>query len=148
MAQAIIDSGSTKADWRIVTGSEVMAFQTTGYNPYFSTADEIRDSIKKEIVPNLQMLQIDRLYFYGAGCAAEERKNQVRLALSQCFENGEIYVDTDLLGAAHGLLGNETGLVAILGTGTNSGMYNGKEIIVNVDSAGYFLGDEGSGAYL
>src|SRR4030095_8556290 len=56
--------------------------------------------------------------------------------------------DTDLLGAARGLLGHDAGLIAILGTGANSGMYNGKSISNNVDSAGYLLGDEGSGAHL
>ena len=52
------------------------------------------------------------------------------------------------MGAARGLLVRRSGLACILGTGSNSCLYNGQEIVKNVPPLGYILGDEGSGAYL
>ena len=40
------------------------------------------------------------------------------------------------------------GIACILGTGSNSGYYNGRAITRNSPGLGYVLGDEGSGAYL
>ena len=53
-----------------------------------------------------------------------------------------------MLAAARGLCGHEAGIVCILGTGSNSCFYNGKEIVNNVSPLGFILGDEGSGAVL
>jgi N-acetylglucosamine kinase-like BadF-type ATPase len=53
-----------------------------------------------------------------------------------------------MLGAARALLGTEEGFAAILGTGSNSCMYDGKKIVMSMDSMGYVLGDEGSGAHI
>jgi glucosamine kinase len=46
------------------------------------------------------------------------------------------------------LLQREPGFAAILGTGTNTALYDGQQITMNVDSLGYFLGDEGSGTHI
>ena len=59
-----------------------------------------------------------------------------------------VTVNSDLLGAARGLLVHQPGLACILGTGSNSCLYDGKEIVKTVAPLGYVLGDEGSGAYL
>ena len=52
------------------------------------------------------------------------------------------------MAAARALWFDEPGIVAILGTGSNSCVYDGINIIEAVPSLGYILGDEGSGAYL
>ncbi|NNE55774.1 MAG: N-acetylglucosamine kinase, partial [Flavobacteriales bacterium] len=52
------------------------------------------------------------------------------------------------LGAARALCGDKPGIAAILGTGSNSCLYDGEYIIKNIPSLGYVLGDEGSGAYI
>ena len=59
-----------------------------------------------------------------------------------------VTVNSDLLGAARGLLVREPGLACILGTGSNSCLYDGKDIVKNVPALGFILGDEGSGAAL
>ena len=59
-----------------------------------------------------------------------------------------IEVHSDLLASARALCGNEPGIACILGTGSNSCYYDGKEIVDNVSPLGYILGDEGSGAVL
>ena len=52
------------------------------------------------------------------------------------------------LAAARGLFKCEAGIACILGTGSNSCLYDGKIIVKNVKAGGYILGDEGSGAVL
>ena len=46
------------------------------------------------------------------------------------------------------MCGHEEGIACILGTGSNSCLYDGKNIVDNTPSMGYILGDEGSGAHL
>ena len=52
------------------------------------------------------------------------------------------------MAAARAVCGHEKGVACILGTGSNSCYYNGKNIAKNSPGIGYVLGDEGSGAYL
>ena len=53
-----------------------------------------------------------------------------------------------MVGAARALLQRSRGVACILGTGSNSCLYDGQSIADNVPAGGYVLGDEGSGAYL
>ena len=53
-------------------------------------------------------------------------------------------MESDLGAAARGLFIEQPGIACILGTGSNSCLYDGKDIIKNVKAAGYILGDEGS----
>lgn len=46
------------------------------------------------------------------------------------------------------LCGDREGIACILGTGANSCLYDGHEIVANIPPLGYILGDEGSGAVL
>ena len=59
-----------------------------------------------------------------------------------------IHVESDMLGAARGLCGRQPGIVAILGTGSNSCFYDGRNLHPGIPALGYILGDEGSGAYI
>ncbi len=63
--------------------------------------------------------------------------------IAEIFSAAEIIIETDLLAAARSLLGNNEGFAAILGTGTNSCIYDGKNIVANIESLGFLLGDEG-----
>lgn len=146
MIKVVVDSGSTKADWRIMEDEKIMAIRTPGLNPYFINSNEIVSIIKQHVLPELPGLSVDAVYFYGAGCGTAIRKQSVFDALASCFTKATVFVETDLLAAARALLKRESGFVVILGTGTNSGNYDGNSIIKNIDSLGYFLGDEGSGA--
>jgi len=51
-----------------------------------------------------------------------------------------------MLGAARSLFGDKPGIAAILGTGSNSCLYNGVDVVCNIPPLGFILGDEGSGA--
>ena len=149
MTQLVCDSGSTKATWCLVSdNSKKEIYKTEGFNPYFVTSDQIIQSLQYQLLKELDANSIDKVFFYGAGCSSVENNLSVSSALKKCFPNAEINVDHDLLAAARALLFDKKGFASILGTGTNSAIYDGKDIVSNIDSLGYFLGDEGSGSYL
>ncbi|MFT6851258.1 MAG: glucosamine kinase [Sphingobacteriales bacterium] len=142
----IADSGSTKTDWRLVSDpSHVKSIKTVGFNPFFVSTQEMIDELMPKLGEYTQA--VDEVYFYGAGCSSLERNEIIELALAKIFPKAYIQVNHDLLAAARGVCGNEPGLVAILGTGSNACVFDGTEIISQTRSLGYLLGDEGSGAY-
>ena len=143
----IADSGSTKTDWCFLDSSrKEHYFMTEGYNPYFCDEHYIINSIKENLPGGIDRLGIKEVYFYGAGCQ-DDKVAVMQGILRSVFSNCEqIAAEVDLLAAARGLLGNKAGFAAILGTGTNTCIYDGNRIINNVDSLGFILGDEGSGA--
>ncbi|EJF08229.1 hypothetical protein [Pontibacter sp. BAB1700] len=145
----IADSGSTKTDWRVIDAdNEYEQVNTTGINPQYLDTDKIYSIFETELLPQLKEKNISAIYYYGAGCSSPERNKRVEDALSRAFPNVPNYVDHDLLAAARALCGHKPGIACILGTGSNSCLYDGKNIIDNVTSLGFLMGDEGSGAYL
>lgn len=148
MMKLIADSGSTSTRWHLVTDSTDGSTQclTAGINPFFQNESEIVDCLKNEFI--LDKSKITSIFFYGAGVAGESQKNVLKSALNQHFALEKIFVESDLMAAAQSLCGRNEGIAAILGTGSNSCYYNGKEIVQHVSPLGYILGDEGSGAVL
>lgn len=145
----IADGGSTKTNWCLLNkAGQKIYFNTEGYNPYFVSTKYIIDSLKKDLPSDLELDKIKEVNYYGAGCSTDDKVKIVVDALQSVFKKASIYVGHDLLAAARALLGLNQGFAAILGTGTNTGVYNGKDIIHNIDSAAYILGDEGSGCYI
>lgn len=148
----IADSGSTKTDWRlIVDKNNIQEAYTEGFNPYFKTVEQIVQSLTDVLLRQFitkNPLDVEEIYFYGAGCSSDDKKQVVREALITVFTNADVIVEHDLLGAARGVCGAHAGIAAILGTGSNSCYYDGNEVVENVPALGYVLGDEGSGAYI
>jgi len=145
----IADGGSTKTNWCLVTGEgKKVYFNTEGYNPYFASKEYIIQSLKQNLPTDLALDQITEVNYYGAGCSTAEKNKIVQEAMQAVFTNSKVNVGHDLLAAARALLGNSEGFAAILGTGTNTCLYDGKNIIQNIDSGAYILGDEGSGCYI
>jgi N-acetylglucosamine kinase-like BadF-type ATPase len=148
MIQLIADSGSTKTHWVLLKNSEVITtFETEGLNPYHYTDSAILKAIGENIIPKVKNAP-DEIHFYGAGCAAEEKKQLMTSSFKKFFPRTAIKVETDLLGAARAILKDQKGVVAILGTGSNAGIYDGKKIVKSFDSLGWIMGDEGSGVYI
>lgn len=50
--------------------------------------------------------------------------------------------------ACHAVSAHKKGIVCILGTGSNSCLFDGNEIIDKAVSLGYIIGDEGSGSHI
>lgn len=145
----IADSGSTKTDWVLVNEGEwVLQHHTQGYNPFFFDEDYIYKSLSENLVPALPPDKMDEIYFYGAGCSSTDKCDIVKAALERAFPQTQVYVSHDLLASARALLGDSEGFAAILGTGANTCLYDGQKVILNIDSLGYMLGDEGSGCYI
>lgn len=148
----IADSGSTKTDWCLCKkGTALNNLQTQGINPYHQSEEAIEGVIREELLPQIpQTVEISKLniIFYGSGCANETACKRVQDAIHKVLGTNSITIHSDLLGAARALCGHEEGIACVLGTGSNSCLYNGKEIIANIPPLGYILGDEGSSAVL
>ncbi|GAA3929826.1 N-acetylglucosamine kinase [Hymenobacter algoricola] len=145
----IADGGSTKTNWCLIdeAGTRIY-FNTEGYNPDFVGTEAILASLQQNLPDTLVQDQITEVHYYGAGISSARKAEIVAAAMRQVFTHAKVFVDHDLLAAARALLGLNQGFAAILGTGTNSCLYNGKDVTLSVDSLGYFLGDEGSGSFI
>lgn len=145
----IIDSGATKTQWALLTTlKDVQHFFTSGLNPYYMTPEVMQQIIESELPDKLLRQPVKEIYYYGTGCSTEENCTVMQSVLQHFFGQAEIVVHHDLYGAAVALLQDQPGIACILGTGSNSCLWNGTDIEENVPSLGYMLGDEGSGTYL
>jgi len=141
----VADSGSTKTDWALCCDGEIDTIvETEGINPVHQSQSEISAilSSARSMMPSPPQ----KVWFYGAGCR-DDLLPTMRQLIGETFES-EAEVGSDLLGAARSLCGHREGIACILGTGSNSCLYDGEKIVANVSPLGYILGDEGSGAAL
>ena len=165
----IADSGSTKTDWTLLHSPHplkwivVTSFQTQGITPVHQTPDEIRQILARELMSQLStfpraalinsrelegtLLSQISVYFYGSGCTPAHVP-MMKQILSEVFSPQNIEVYSDLTAAARSLCQYEPGIACILGTGANSCLYDGQQIVQNTPALGYILGDEGSGSVL
>lgn len=145
----IADSGSFKTHWRFISGeTPAGGFNTTGMNPFFISPEEISQEIRSNIPSDISTDEISEVYFYGSGCGSQAKGQMMIDTLQGVFRNARVQVFTDLLASARACFGTAQGLVAILGTGSHSGYYDGSEVRTSVPSLGYILGDEGSGSQM
>jgi glucosamine kinase len=142
----IADSGGSKIDWRLLTfdGAVVQA-NTPGFNPYYQPIDDLTKNFKEVIVPKVTE-GIHKIFFYGAGVSSEKNQLTIKNAFLKFFPEAQIEIGWDLLAAARALCGREPGIACIMGTGSNSCLYDGQQITGNVANLGWILADEGSGA--
>lgn len=148
----IADSGSTKTAWcRASLDGSREVVHTRGINPAVQDEETVSAILREDLQPWLCDGQgtgkPQAVHFYGAGCIPTVCGRMARL-LGNLIPAGTIEVESDLLGAARALCGHEPGIACILGTGSNSGFYDGQSITGHVPPLGYILGDEGSGATL
>ena len=165
----IADSGSTKTDWVLLHAPHpgffkvVATFHTQGISPVHQTPEAIRQIVGQELVQQLSsfpraeliksgimedsLLSHLQVFFYGSGCTPVHAPHMKQLLIS-VLSTQAVEVYSDLMGAARGLCGHEEGIACILGTGSNSCLYDGSQIVQNTPALGYILGDEGGGAVL
>lgn len=145
----VADSGATKTDWRIIEKSgDSHSFETIGLSPYFNTESDFLSALTHNFPTGLNPNSVKSVFFYGSGCGVQERGETVANYLQIFFSNAKVSAQSDALGAARALFGNQSGIVIILGTGSNITYYNGSSLEIKTPSLGYALGDEGSGAYM
>ena len=144
----IADSGATKAEWVLINNGRKKTLFTQGISPYFLNTEQVADLVETELAKKIKNTVVDEIHYYGTGCANPENARNIKKALQSVFAGAKVNVNTDLMAAARAVCGHEKGIACILGTGSNSCYYNGKNILKNSPGIGYVLGDEGSGAYL
>lgn len=141
----IADAGGTKIEWAFINDNgAVNIVETPGISPIAQSVDEMRSVVEQAIKPATAPT-ISEIYYYGTGCISPEVCAKIKAALPSA---PKVEVHTDLLGAARALYGDEPGIVGILGTGSNTGLYDGVGFASNMPPMGYIIGDEGSGTYL
>ncbi|MHC1702297.1 MAG: hypothetical protein AB9846_00185 [Tenuifilaceae bacterium] len=145
----VADSGLTKTDWRIILSNEqIIPFETKGLSPFFCNKDDYYNALESAFPKDINPLDITKVFFYGSGCAGEEKGLKAQQSLQLYFKKAQTNAYSDLLAAARSLFGDKKGVIAILGTGSNIAYYNGTQVIHRTPSLGFILGDEGSGSYI
>lgn len=150
----IVDSGSTKTDWMFAdSANSYTAVKTSGINPAVQPQEDTDRCLSHELQPEMDERHIctddiTAIHFYGAGCTPEKAGVMTDLLKAHFPKATTVEVASDLLAAARALCGRSEGIVCILGTGANSCIYDGRNIVAHTPALGFILGDEGSGAVL
>ena len=158
----IIDAGSTKMEWILLDGEEVKTrFTTDGFNPNYAERqclENIIHLVETRFIasPDCETpfsrrdksASLQAIHYYGTGCGSEQNCQIIKEIFQHHFPKAEIHVTHDLMAACHAVLGHEKGIACILGTGSNSCLYNGMDIMGKAVSLGYLVGDEGSGMHI
>ena len=147
--ELIVDSGATKAGWFAVEGREIIRkVKTSGMN-FATMSSEAVYALILQARDAMEGLSFSGVHFYAAGLieGSEVFANAVA-ALSAAFPEAHVECASDMLAAARAVCGHGPGIAAILGTGSNSCFFDGRDIVSNVRSGGFILGDEGGGACL
>ncbi|QMU64054.1 MAG: N-acetylglucosamine kinase [Flavobacteriaceae bacterium] len=145
----IADGGSTKADWIALDKSknEVFRVRTLGLNPAVVSQEELTN----RIVNMFQLVnikeEVEEIHFYGAGCGTLKPVAILKEVMESIFTNAKISISEDMLAAVYATSGSKPAIVCILGTGSNSCYFDGKEMHMKFPSLGYSLMDEASGNY-
>ena len=146
--QLIADSGSTSTVWYLENKKKRSLFKTEGYNPYYFSTDEVALSIASTLKGAFDFAAVCSISFYGAGCSNAQSSAVISGALSTVFPQAEIVLGDDLIAAARATAAYSSGVCCILGTGSNSCVYDGQKILRKIPSLGYILGDEGAGSQI
>lgn len=146
----IAESGSTKTDWRSVDKEgTVRSADTAGMNPSTYSGGHFHTTAGQAMtVLNPDGEHVDKIYFYGAGLVTTASVAPIEETLRKWCPDAFIDFRSDLLAAARALFGDGEGIVAIMGTGSNSCLYRGGKIVLNYRPGGFVLGDDGSAAAL
>lgn len=146
----VVDSGATKTEWcSLAEDGQVIRVQTSGLSPTCLDEEHLQTIIRNAVpVINPEGLNVSEVHFYGAGLVSDESSAALESCLSMWCPFARIYFYSDILAAARAVFGDGSGVVAIMGTGSNSCLYQDGSIVRNIRPGGYVLGDEGSGVAL
>lgn len=145
----IVESGATKSDWRLISGGGEQLDRKLFSGINVSTSSMAHNvATLREGLAAFARPELDGIYFYTAGIVTPEVKCLMEKEIRALARVGEIEIQTDLMAAARAVCGRGSGIVAIVGTGSNTCFYDGREVSQKVRSGGYIIGDEGGGAVL
>ena len=145
-----VESGATKTAWRAVyEDGSVRSAQTEGLSPTCLDPERAQEIVRNAIPTlNPEGRLVEEIFFYGAGLVSRESWATLEETLQMWCPMAAVHFYSDILAAARALFGDGSGVVAIMGTGSNSCLYENGEIVRNIRPGGYILGDEGSGVSL
>ena len=147
----IVESGATKGDWRVISpsGEESCRVLSEGTNVSTMTMDAVREIIvdTSEKIAALGH-DIEKIWFYTAGIPTHEIKEALTAVFKDRFPSADIEIEDDLTAAARAVCGHKRGITAIIGTGSNSCLWDGEKVVKKIRTGGFILGDEGSASAL
>lgn len=142
----LVESGATKSEWRVIGTGERF------FLPGMNVSSMPVTAVKKIIGEGLSHIdcaaELEGFYLYTAGVVTETILVELTSSIKKFAPYAFIDIQNDLMGACRAAWGHDSGLVAILGTGSNTGFYDGVRISQKVMSGGFILGDEGSASVL
>lgn len=142
----ILECGSTKSDWSLLAPeSETITFSDHGINPSTLSKKKVDQYIRKGSERLDDPASISKIYHYGAGVSGAKQQKLLDKIYRTYFPNAELFLHDDMLAAVRATIGDEKGIVCILGTGSNSCYFDGEVIRANYQGLGYLIGDEGGG---
>jgi N-acetylglucosamine kinase-like BadF-type ATPase len=145
----IVDSGSTKCEWVLLNNGIIKGhYFSKGFNPNYVNDKEISSLFGQLLPVQIKSQKIDEIFFYGTGCSTVKNCELVKELFLTFFPAAGVFVNHDLTGSAVSLFKNSEGIACILGTGSNSCHWDGKNIVKSIPSLGFLIGDEGSGTHL
>jgi len=135
-------TGLNCTEWMVVDGSVSDPVLTGRLNPYLLSRKEISRAIRLGLPKSYFKGKFENVYFYGEGCYTQEKKDLIFASLMAQFKTN-IMVSDIMLGVARGLFQNESGIACVLGQSSGSCLYNGIDIVRDIKSGGFAMGDEG-----
>ena len=141
----IADSGGTRTNWCFINANlKCHYFETESYHP-----DNWSDDFIARIVDywkDHSEMKASKLLFYGAGCLKKSNAIKQESIFKEIgFIN--VTVRSDLHAAGIACLGDKSGKVAIMGTGSVLFDWQDGAVQNIIGGKGHELGDEGSGYY-
>lgn len=146
----VAESGATKTDWcSISPDGSLLRSRTEGFNP-MTVGHEVLNALAGKAVReiNPEGKSVRKVFFYGAGLVSAAVADIVSSIFSLWCPFAEIECRSDMEAAATALFGDGDGVVAIMGTGSNSCLWENGKVVRNIRPGGFILGDEGSAASL
>lgn len=143
--KVIIDNGGTTADWLITSPeAESLLVQTPAID--LLAADRPL-TIADAALPYLAKATHIDLYSTGIYSELQAEKAAAKLR-PYLLPAAELSIGSDLMAACKATAESAAGIVCILGTGSNSCVYDGSTIVRQIPALGYIMGDEGSGTLI
>ena len=141
----IVESGSTKSKWMLLDKGKVIDEQIlSGINATSNPNSLVHISEYQLAEKN----EIDEIFFYGAGVSSDDARAHLGKALRSKFGDVEVAMLHDILAAARSMSDGSKSITSILGTGTNTVVYDGENIVENRKALGYLMADFGSGFHI
>lgn len=149
MNRLVIDAGATKTAFTVLDHDQTVFEKLgKGINPNYCSEAHILQVLADFVQNCPNTHQITNVHYYGAGCASAHNALMMEELLLRFFPMAAVEVYSDLVAVCHALSMGETSVCSILGTGSASCLFDGRNVVNRAPSLGYMLGDEGSGTNL